>query len=137
LSKEARASSPLSRVHPTELTCLQELLKRLQDRHVECAQSVAKKAATDTTSAPTVNPDTPNVLQAMMKLEQTKARAKTTNKVPLEVEKEKDNDDTGDAHDLLAEFDNCDLSDHRQMTIQLLVQGMLVCARARTWIPVE
>jgi hypothetical protein len=24
-----------------------------------------------------------------------------------------------------------------QKTIQLLVQGMLVCARARTWIPVE
>ena len=29
--------------HPTELACLQELLKRLQDRHVECAQAVAKK----------------------------------------------------------------------------------------------
>jgi hypothetical protein len=37
----------------------------------------------------TVNPDTPNVLQAMMKLEQSKARAKTVNKVALEVEKEK------------------------------------------------
>ena len=34
-----------SRVHPTELTCLQELLKRLQDRHVECAEAVAKKGA--------------------------------------------------------------------------------------------
>ncbi len=33
-----------SRVHPTELTCLQELLKRLQDRHVDCAEAVAKKA---------------------------------------------------------------------------------------------
>ncbi len=157
MSKEARASSPLSRVQPTELACLQELLKRLQDRHVEYAQSVAKKAVADATSTPTVNADTPNVLQAMMKLEQTKARAKTANKVALEVEKEKDtaekaveelkwqlqpkttrtDDDTGDAHDLLAEFDNCDLSDHRQMTIQLLVQGMLACARARTWIPVE
>jgi hypothetical protein len=37
-----------------------------------------------------VNPDTPNVLQAMMKLEQVKPRAKTTNKVALETEKEKD-----------------------------------------------
>jgi hypothetical protein len=37
-----------------------------------------------------VDPDTPNVLQAMMKLEQAKARAKTANKVALETEKEKD-----------------------------------------------
>jgi uncharacterized membrane protein len=81
-----------------------------------------------------VDPDTPNVLQAMMKLEQAKARAKTANRVALEAEKEKDaaekeveelkrqlqpkrartDDDAGDAHDLLAEFDNCDLSDHRR-----------------------
>jgi hypothetical protein len=26
--------------HPTELACLQELLKRLQDRHVQCAEAV-------------------------------------------------------------------------------------------------
>jgi hypothetical protein len=113
---------------------LQELLKRLQDRHVECAQALTKKAAADAQAAATVNPDTPNVLQAMMKLEQAKARAKTANKVALEAQKEKDaaekaveelkrqlqpkrartDDDAGDAHDLLAEFDNCDLSDHRR-----------------------
>ncbi len=65
-----------------------------------------------------MNPDTP----------------KTANKVALEAEKEKDaaekavedlkrqlqpkrartDDDAGDAHVLLAEFDNCDLSDHRR-----------------------
>jgi hypothetical protein len=28
--------------HPTELTCLQELLKRLQDRHDEYGQVVTK-----------------------------------------------------------------------------------------------
>ena len=81
-----------------------------------------------------MNPDTPNVFQSMMKLEQANARAKTANKVALEAEKEKDaaekaveelkrqlqpkrartDDDAGDAHDLLAEFDNCDLSDHRR-----------------------
>ena len=33
--------------HPTELVYLQELLKRLQDRHVQCAEAVAKKAAAD------------------------------------------------------------------------------------------
>ena len=37
-----------------------------------------------------MNPDAPNVLQAMMKLEQANARAKTANKVALEAEKEKD-----------------------------------------------
>ena len=120
--------------NPTELACLQELLKRLQDRHVQCAEAVAKKAAADAASPATVDPDTPNVLQAMMKLEQAKARAKTANKVALEAEKEKDaaekeveelkrqlqpkrartHDDAGDAHQVLAEVDNWDLSVHRR-----------------------
>jgi hypothetical protein len=114
--------------------CLQEFIKRLEENHGNCAESLAKKAAADAASAATVNPDTPNVLQAMMKLEQANARAKTANKVALEEEKEKDtvektveelkrqlqpkrahtDDDAGDVHDLLAEFDNCDLSDHRR-----------------------
>ena len=38
--------------------------------------AVAKKAAADAVSAATVNPDKPNVLQAMMKLHQAKAREK-------------------------------------------------------------
>jgi hypothetical protein len=132
--KRQEAPVQLSRDRKTELACLQELLKRLQDRHFECAQAVTKKAAADAQAAATVNPDTPNVLQTMMKLEQAKARAKTANKVALEAEKEKDaaeraveelkwqlqpkrarnDDDAGDAHDLLAEFDICDLSDHRR-----------------------
>jgi hypothetical protein len=29
--------------HPTEFACLKEMLKRLQDRHVECAQAVANR----------------------------------------------------------------------------------------------
>ena len=110
--------------NPTELACLQELLKRLQDRHVQCAEAVTKKAAADAASPATVDPDTPNVLQAMMKLEQAKARAKTANKLALEAEKESDaaqkaveelkrqlqpkrartDDDAGDAHDLLAKL---------------------------------
>ncbi len=52
----------LSSTHRTELACLQELLKRLQDRHVECAEAVAKKGAADATSAAAVSPDAPNVL---------------------------------------------------------------------------
>ncbi len=70
----------LSRDLKTELACLQELLRRLQDRHVDCAEALAKKAASDAASAATVSPDTPNVLQAMMQLQQAKSRAETTNK---------------------------------------------------------
>ncbi len=69
---------------------MQELLKRLQDRHGNCAEALTKKDVADATSAATVNPDTPNVLQAMMQLEQDKTRAKTANRVTLEEEKEKD-----------------------------------------------
>ncbi len=81
-------------------------------------------------------PDTPNGLQDMMKLEQAKRRAKTANKVALEVEKEKDDadkaveelkrqlqpkrartdDDAADAHEMLAEVDDWHLRDHRQQT---------------------
>ena len=70
----------------------------------------------------------------MMQLRQAKSRAEAANKLALEAEKERDaaekaveelkrqlppkrprtDDDAGDAHDLLAEFDNCDLSDHRR-----------------------
>ena len=49
-----------------------------------------KKAAADTQASVDVSPDTPNVLQVMMKLEQAKTRAKASNKVALEEEKEKD-----------------------------------------------
>ncbi len=92
--------------------------------------------------------------------------AKTANKVALEADKKKDaaekaveelkrqlqpkrarTDD--DVHEMLAEVDDWDLRDHRQeatrvqnrrnvqVVERLLVQGMLACARARTWIPVE
>ena len=62
---------------------MQELIKRLEENHGNCAEDLAKKAAADAdaASAVTVNPDAPNVLQTMMKLEQANARAKTVNKV--------------------------------------------------------
>ncbi len=53
--KKQESAFRLSRENRTELTCLHELLKRLQDRHVEFAQAVAA-------SAVAVSPDTPNVL---------------------------------------------------------------------------
>ncbi len=80
----------LSRERTTLLTCFR------------CAQAVAKKAAADAASPATVDPDTPNVLQAMMKLEQAKARAKTANKLALEAEKERD-----DAEKAVEELKRC------------------------------
>jgi hypothetical protein len=121
----------LSRERTTLLACLQELRKSLQDRHgFRFSEAVGKKAAADAVSAATMNPDAPNVLQAMMKLEQVNARAKTANKVALEAEKERHaaetaveelkrqlqpkrartDDDAGDAHEMLVNVDNWDLS---------------------------
>ncbi len=143
--------------HPTELACLKELLKRLQDRHVECAEAVAKKGAADAASAAAVSPDAPNVLQAMMQLEQAKTRAKAANKLALEAEKKKDaaeqaveelkqqlqpkrartHDDEGH-HAVMLFFSVSRCGQALCVkTIQLLVQGVLACARARSWIPVE
>jgi hypothetical protein len=79
--KRQEAPVQLSCDRKTELACLQELEKRLQDRHVECVQAVAKKAVADAQAYATVNPDTPNVLKAMMKLDQAKDHSKTANKV--------------------------------------------------------
>ena len=78
----------LSREHRTDLTCLQE---KNDCRIVmfECAQAVAKKAAADAQTTSAVSPDTPNVIQTMMQLDQAKTRAKVLNKVALETEKEK------------------------------------------------
>ena len=124
----------VSRRHPTEFPSLEELLKRLQDRHVEFAQAGSKKAAADAqTTTAAASPDTPNVLQAMMELEKDQNRAKSTDKVALESEKEKDTTekeveelkrqlqpkrahthDAGDDREMLAEVDNWDLSVHRR-----------------------
>ena len=137
--KKQEPAVRLSRVHTTELACLQELLKRLQDRHVQCAEAVAKKGAADAASVAAVSPDAPNVLQAMMQLRQAKSRAEAANKLALEAEKERDaaekaveelkrhlhpkrthtQDDAGDAHEMLAEVDNWDLRDHRQQATRV------------------
>jgi hypothetical protein len=124
----------LSKESTTIRTCLQELLKRLQENHGNCAEALKKKAAADTDSVATVSPDTPNMLQAMMQLRQDKSRAETAHKVVLEEEKKRDtdekameelkrqiqpkrgltDDDAGDPHEMLTEVDNWDLRDNRQ-----------------------
>jgi hypothetical protein len=75
----------LSRDRKSEVVCLQELLKRLQDRHVDCAEDLAEKAAADAVSTVIVNPDAPNVLEAMVQLEQARTRAKEHCWMPLTV----------------------------------------------------
>jgi hypothetical protein len=87
--------SPVGGRNPTDLSCLHELLKRLQDRHGECAQAVAEKDTADAASAATVRPETPNMLQTIMHLEQAKSRAEAANKLALEEEKDSDVPDTG------------------------------------------
>jgi hypothetical protein len=50
----------------------------------------AKKAAVHAVSTATVSPNTPNVLQELVQLEQVKIAQKTSNVVDLDTEKEKD-----------------------------------------------
>jgi hypothetical protein len=80
----------LTKERTTMHVCLQELRKRLQQNHGNCAEVLTKKAVDDAASAATLSPNTPNVLQAMMQLEQAKSRAQAANKLALEEEKERD-----------------------------------------------
>ena len=73
--RRQEAPVQLSRDRKTELACLQELLKRLQDRHVDCAEALTKKAAADAQAAAAVSADTPSVLEAMMLFQQAKKHA--------------------------------------------------------------
>jgi hypothetical protein len=88
--KPQEAPIHLTKERTTMHTCLQELRKRLQQNHGNCAEALTKKAAADAASAATVSLDTPNVLQAMMQLEQAKSRTEAANKLALEAEKERD-----------------------------------------------
>jgi hypothetical protein len=54
--------------------CLQELLKRLQEKHGKCAETLTNKSAAHAKAAAA---HTPNVLQAMMLFQQAQHRAKT------------------------------------------------------------
>jgi hypothetical protein len=51
---------------PTLHACLQELLKRLQEKHGKCAEALTKKASADAQVTAVVH--TPNVIQTMMLL---------------------------------------------------------------------
>jgi hypothetical protein len=73
----------LSRERTTLLACLQELRKRLQDRHgFRCAQAVAKKAAADAQAPAAVH--TPSVLEAMMLFQQAKKHAQAVSQQTVE-----------------------------------------------------
>ena len=60
--KPQEAPIHLSKERSTMRACLQELIRRLEENHGNCAEALAKKAAADSVSAATVNPDAPNVL---------------------------------------------------------------------------
>jgi hypothetical protein len=60
--------------YPTLHACLQELLKRLQEKHGKCVEALTKKAAADAQAAAAVH--TPNVMQAMMLFQQAQHRTK-------------------------------------------------------------
>jgi hypothetical protein len=60
--------------HPTLHACLQELRKRLQEKHGKYAEALTKKAATDAQAAAAVH--TPNVMQTMMLFQQAQHHAK-------------------------------------------------------------
>jgi predicted transcriptional regulator len=101
------------------------------------------------------------VLMLHSRLKIIQASTAQANKAALEVEKQRDelhtqieeieeelqpkrthsDADDGDAHEILTEVDNWDLRDHHREGTRVQnrrnVQGMLACARARTWIPVE
>ena len=58
--------------HPTLHACLEELRKRLEENHGNCAEALAKKAAADAQAPAALSPDTPSVIQVMMLFQQTK-----------------------------------------------------------------
>jgi hypothetical protein len=84
-----------SRVHPTELACLQELLKRLQDRHEKTANKVALEAEKERDAAETAVEELKRQLQPK--------RART-------------DDDAGDAHEMLVNVD--DAGDAHEMLVK-------------------
>jgi hypothetical protein len=66
-----------TRDRKTELAYVQELLKRLQDRHVDYDEDLSKKSADDVQAAVVVSVDTPSVLEVMILFHQVKKRAQT------------------------------------------------------------
>jgi hypothetical protein len=90
----------LSKERTTMRACLQEMLKRLQEKHGKCAEALTNKAAANAQAGAAVH--SPNVLQAMMLFQQAKHRAKAAqdhakaaqdqakvaNKVALQAEKD-------------------------------------------------
>ncbi len=71
--KKQESPVQVSSGHPTLYACLQDLLKRLQEKHGKCAEALTKKAAADAQAVAAVH--TPNVMQTMMLQQQAGFRA--------------------------------------------------------------
>ncbi len=107
---------------------MQELLKRLQDRHVECAQAVAKKAAADGQAVAAVSKDTPSVIQVMMLFQKAKRLAKHRAKAAEDRAKDsQEQAKSSNNHTLQSEKDN----DVDQKEVQEL-QRVMEPKRVRT-----
>ena len=63
--KKQESPVQISSRNPTDLVRFQELLKRLQDRHVDCAEALTKKVASDVQATAAVSAGTPSVDDAV------------------------------------------------------------------------
>jgi hypothetical protein len=104
--------------------------QKFQGAEKDAADASTKRPPDEAAASPHAN----EVLMLHSRLKIIQTRAAQANKAALEAEQQWDelhtqieqikeqlqpkrartNDDAGDAHDLLAEFDNCDLRDHRR-----------------------
>ncbi len=137
-------------------TCV-AAVQKLQAAEKDAADASTKRSHDEGATSFNAN----QVLRLHSRLKIIQASVAQANKDVMEVEKQRDelhtqieeieeelqpkrarsDTDAGDAHEILVEVDNWDLRDHRREGTRVQnrrnVQGMLACARARTWIPVE
>ena len=152
---------------PTNVDCFRELGRVIQRDHdptcIAAAQELqaAEKDAADASTKRAADADegavslnATEVLMLHRRLKMIQQRAAEANKATLETEKERDelhnqieqieeqlhpkrartHDTACDAHEIYVSWCTETLCEE---VVQLLVHGMLACARERTWIPVE
>jgi hypothetical protein len=98
----------LTKERTTMHAYLQELRKRLQENHDNCAEALTKKAAADAASAAKKDAVEKTVEELKRQLQPKRART---------------DDDAANAHEMLAEVDDWDLRDHRHWQQATRVQN--------------
>jgi hypothetical protein len=94
----------ISSRHPTLLECLEELLNDFRNVMVNTLKILPIKLP---------------LIPKEMKEKDTSEKAVEELKRQLQLKRVRTDDDAGDAHNVLAEFDNCDLSVHRRETTRV------------------